>query len=185
MGLRGHMRRYITVLSRLFAELCGWLLIVLMLLLVVDFVSRGFSMPIVGTSEIAVFVMVATVFLGLAHCEHESGHVRLEMILCRFSQRVQLYINLVCYLIAIVAISFALFACGDNALSAFQDHEAIASPVLLLTYPVKFVMTIALFFYLCQLVIKTAELVSQITNKHKDVKINGVEDKKSPAKTCC
>ena len=65
------------------AESSGWLVSIIMILLVVDFVSRGLSKPIQGVSEMAVFVMVAVVYLGLGHCEQEKGHVRVEMFITK------------------------------------------------------------------------------------------------------
>ncbi|KIX14299.1 TRAP transporter small permease subunit [Dethiosulfatarculus sandiegensis] len=145
------MQKQITKLNRLFAEICGWLLIVVMLLLTSDFISRGLSCPIVGVAESAVFAMVAVVFMGLGHCEEQKGHVRVEAVLVRLPAKVRGVFNLFCYLLGCFAIGATLYAVTGNAIEAFLEKEAIAGPTPLLTYPVKFVMVVSLVLYFIQL----------------------------------
>ena len=49
---------------------------VVMFLLLADVLFRTFAKPIMGVAELAMFVMIGTVYAGLANCEMEFGHVR-------------------------------------------------------------------------------------------------------------
>lgn len=147
------MRKIISFINKSFAELCGWLLSVIMVLLVIDFISRGLSMPVIGASEIAVFAMVSVVYLGLPFCEQQRGHVRVEAVLIRLPKKLKSVLDLGCYVLAIAIIIIAIYAGFINAISAYVEREAIAGATPLLTYPVKFVMVVGLVFYLLQLFI--------------------------------
>jgi len=151
------VKKQITFINKTFAEICGWLLSVIMVLLAVDFIGRGLSMPVIGVAEIAVFAMVAVVYLGLPHCEEQRGHVRVEAVLIRLPKKIKALIDLCCYLLAIFIIAIAIYAAGANAVSAYVDKEAVQGPTPLLTFPVKIVMVIGLIFYLVQLVINFFE----------------------------
>lgn len=147
------MKKRISFINKIFAELCGWLLSLIMIFLAIDFIGRGLSMPVVGVAEIAVFAMVAVVYLGLPHCEEQHGHVRVEAILIRLPKRVKKLLDISCYLLAIFIIAVAIYAAGANAISAYIEKEAISGPTPLLTFPVKSVMVIGLLFYLIQLIV--------------------------------
>ena len=147
------MSKYLSALNRRLAELCGWLLSTVMIFIFFDFVSRGLGHPIFGVAEMAMFAMVATVYLGLAHCEEVRGHVRVEALLSRLPPKAQVVLNLMAYIIATIAVGVATYAVWLNTLSAYADREAIAGTVPLVTYPVKFVMSFALAVYFAQLVL--------------------------------
>jgi TRAP-type C4-dicarboxylate transport system permease small subunit len=159
------MERILSRLNRLFAELCGWFLIVVMVLLISDFVSRGISLPLVGVAEIAVFVMISVVFLGLGHCEEQKGHVRVEAVLVRLPPKARGLLNLFCYLLGGATIGVTLYAVVGNAVDAFWENEAIAGPTPLPTYPVKFVMVVSLALYLVQLCMNALEQARDISKE--------------------
>lgn len=144
------MSKYLIALNRRLAELCGWLLSAVMIFIFFDFVSRGLGHPLFGVAEMAMFAMVATVYLGLAHCEEVRGHVRVEALLQRLPPRVQIVLNLMTYIIATIVIGIVTYAVWMNALAAFADSESIAGAIPLLIYPVKFIMSIALTVYFAQ-----------------------------------
>ena len=78
------IKRLFIRINHFFAEMSGWLLSAIMFLLIIDFVSRGIYHPIQGVGELAVFVLVAVVYLGIPHTEEVRGHVRVTAIISRF-----------------------------------------------------------------------------------------------------
>ncbi len=151
------MKRILTRINNWFAELSGWLVSAIMILLIIDFVSRGMSKPVRGVAELAVFSMIAVVYLGLAHCEEVKGHVKVEFVVAKLPPKLQVVISLMCHLISAAIIVLVIYAVGDNAYWAYIDSEAVAGPTPLLTFPVKFIMTITLVFYLLQIIINMAD----------------------------
>lgn len=148
-----------------FAEICGWLLIAIMTLMMTDFISRGLSNPIQGVGEMAVFVMVAIVYLGVAHTEQVRGHVRVTAVITRLPPRVRNIFNLIVYIMALATIGVVVWAVTKNAVKAFKSQEAVAGTVPLLVWPVKFVMVLGCIFYFLQLVINTKEELQKLFSK--------------------
>jgi TRAP-type C4-dicarboxylate transport system permease small subunit len=151
------MKRLLIRMNNGCAELSGWLVSSIMILLIIDFISRGFARPVPGVAELAVFSMIAVVYLGLAHCEEVRGHVKVTFLLDGLNPRLRALFKLFANLISALMIFLVIYAVGANALSAYRESEAVAGPTPLLTFPVKFVMTIALVFYFIQILINTID----------------------------
>ncbi|GHB11139.1 TRAP transporter small permease subunit [Salinicola rhizosphaerae] len=144
--------RPLTKLNRALAELCGWLLIVVVLFMVVDLVARGFNHPLYGVSELAMFTMIAIVYLGLSHAQERDAHISVELVTDKLSgspgRALKAFINLV----SLVTVGIVAWAVWNNAIDAWHSHQAIAGPRPILVYPIKFVMFAALALYAIQLV---------------------------------
>ncbi len=141
--------------------MCGWMLSVVMILLIVDVVCRTFATPVMGVAELAMFVMIGTVYAGLGNCEMQRGHVRVGSVIELLSPRNQKVAMIITYLVAIVTIGITTYAMCDNAWASFVDREGIAGAVSYPLYPVKFVMAFGLIVYTLQLVINLYEEIKR------------------------
>jgi len=139
------------------AQLGGWLLSILMLSLIVDFVSRGIFMPVPGVGEVSVFVMVACVYLGIAYCEQLKGHVKVELIISRLPPRLRGMINLFNYFMILLMVAVVSYAACQSALYSYHTKEAVAGHIPLPVYPVKFAIVIGVVLYWVQLLLNTVE----------------------------
>lgn len=159
-------RKFIGVLSNLSAQLCSYLLLVVMAMITIDLIGRAISRPIYGVSELAMFSMIAIVYLGLPYAEKEMAHVRVEVLLDRLSPRGRLWLELVIYLLVSATIAVTLYAVSMNALSSYNTRQAIAGPSPVLIWPVKFVMTAALGLYLLQIVLNLVSFAERLWAGH-------------------
>lgn len=144
---------WLSTLNRWLAELCGWLLIIVMAFICVDLVTRGLSKPLYGVSEMAMFTMIAIVYLGLSRSEETRSHINVDFLLEKLPPLASRLLNLLISLISVVTIGILLWALWGNAASAFESKQAIAGPQPILIYPVKFVMTLSVGLYLLQAVL--------------------------------
>lgn len=151
------MRKAITNISRVAAELGGWLVSVVMLLLIIDFVGRGIYKPVPGMTEGARFALIAIVYLGIAYCEQIKSHVRVELLMSKLQPRWGRVLNIFSYLVAVLILPVVVYAAGDNALWSFQVKEAVPSPTPLPVYPAKFILVIGLVLYWFQLLVHLPE----------------------------
>lgn len=152
-------------LNNALAELSGWLVTAIMAFLLFDIVSRFFSKPVQGVSEMAVFALVATVYLGLSHCEENRSHIRVEFFIEKLSPGARKISDLFDYGIAILFMIIASYASYVNAIFSFDTGEAISGTTPLPVYPVKFIIFIGCIFYLFQLVINALSMISDIWSK--------------------
>jgi TRAP-type C4-dicarboxylate transport system permease small subunit len=160
--------RFLTRINNLFAEICGWLLIVIMGLMVLDLVARGVSRPVYGVSEMAMFVMIAVVYLGLGHAEEVRGHIRVELLETLLPRRAALVLDVAVYVLAVATITIVIYAVALNAWSSYTRDAAVAGPVPLLIWPVKFAMVAALGLYLLQLLVNLGLAVARLRDPERD-----------------
>ena len=157
------LTHFLKIANKICAEMCGWMLSIIMLLLIVDVACRTFATPVMGVAELAMFVMVGTVYAGLANCEMEHGHVRVGSLVELLSPRHQKWAMALTYMVAIGTIGIATWAICDNAWASFVDGEGIAGAVSYPLYPVKFVMATGMILYTLQLILNLiAELQKTI-----------------------
>lgn len=148
------------------AEICGWMTGVVMLLLLADVLFRTFAKPIMGVAELAMFVMVGTVYAGLANCEMEKGHVRVGSLVELLPPKGQKIAMIITYAIAALAIGCATIAMSQNAYYSFIDNEGIAGAINYPLYPVKFVMALGLILYTMQIILNLiAEIQKPVLSK--------------------
>jgi len=68
--------------------LSGWLVPLMMMLVVVDvFMRYVMRRPLMVSDEFSAYMLVALSFLGLAYTWRQGGHVRIEILVSRFSRR--------------------------------------------------------------------------------------------------
>lgn len=156
------MTAIIRFINKICAELCGWMLSVVMVLLLLDVICRTFATPIMGVAELAMFVMIGTVYAGLANCEMDHGHVRVGSLVELLPGRLQHIAMSLTHLVAAATIGLAAWAMCDNAWASFVDREGIAGAVNYPLYPVKFVMAFGMILYVVQILINLIAEIKRI-----------------------
>jgi TRAP-type C4-dicarboxylate transport system permease small subunit len=147
------MKNLFHKINQVLSAFSGWLMFFMMVLLILDIVSRGVGKPFQGIAEMSVFVMMIVIYLGLARCEENDENVRIEIFLIRMPWTVRKYFLLFIDLIQIGVIGAFFVEMVKNTLVAYRTHEAIAGTVQLPIWPVKVFIVIGLFFYFTQIII--------------------------------
>lgn len=156
------MKKILDRSTNALAELCGWLLLLIMGFIIFDLGSRAVGTPVYGVTESAMFVMIAIVYLGLPYAEKTRTHVRVELVLDRLPKKAAAIVDLIIYLLVAGTMLIILYAVGLNAQKALTSRQAIAGPTPLLIWPVKFVMVAALTLYSAQIINTISELFRTI-----------------------
>ena len=132
------------------AEICGWLLVVLMAFLLADIIFRTVGYPLIGVAELSMFVMLTTVYLGMANCEMHDGHVKVEFLTDKFSPRVKHIFALFTGLLSVITLAICTYAMTVNAIDSYVDDEAMAGLVPYQVWPVKGIMAFGIALYFLQ-----------------------------------
>ena len=66
------------------------------------FLRYAFRRPILGTTELTEFGVLVLGFLGLAWCAVKGGHLKVDLVMSRFSPRLQAIVNSFTYLAGLV-----------------------------------------------------------------------------------
>jgi TRAP-type C4-dicarboxylate transport system permease small subunit len=147
-----NMKNVVRFFNHLLAEISGYLLLVMMLLLIIDFVMRGFFKPIHGLSDLAIFTIVTAIYFGLANCEEDQGHVKVEIMNTILPREKGRILNLITYAIAIFTLFICVWATSVHAIGSFISKEKVAAIIPMILWPAKFAVVIGLLFYFIQLV---------------------------------
>ena len=143
--------RLISAINRFLAEATGYLVGLLMLILVFDSLGQILNRQVPGAVEIAVFILVASAYLGLSHTEEMRGHVKVEAVLVRLPPRCQKWLTLAWGLVSVVVVAITAYAAGLKALAAYVEGEAIAGAVPWPLFPVRAIIALCLVMFCIQL----------------------------------
>lgn len=153
------------------AELSAWFITIIIVLIILDLVSRNIGYPISSLSELSVFAMMASVFLGLALCEETSDHVSVDIVISRLSPKKSRALSIFAYISQLLISGIILYALLENTLVSYYTKEATSSGTPIPIWPVKVAMIIGYFFYSIQILlnfIKTLKIPIDLEFKKED-----------------
>lgn len=108
-------------------------LTIMMLLILTDVLMRYlFNRPVQGCLELVEFTMALAIALGMAYTGVRKGHIAVELVLSRFSPRVQATFDIFHFLIATVLFLFMSWKTAQQALVVGKHHvttSVLAIPV--------------------------------------------------------
>jgi TRAP-type C4-dicarboxylate transport system permease small subunit len=163
------MKLFFQKINQFLSGFCGWLMIGMMLLLVVDIIGRSINKPLQGMAELSVFVMMIVIYFGLARCEQHREHVGLELVVNSLPSGVKKGVVVFTHLLAVCTIGLLLYAVSQNAWASFQNNESIHGTTELHIWPVKYLMVAGLFFFLVQAIINLTETIKSGRKNESDL----------------
>lgn len=125
--------RAIRSISRILNIVGGGFLMIMMFLTVANIIGRAVYEPVLGTPEIVGYTLVIVVGFGLAYTAVLGGHVTVDLLVMRFSQRAQAVINSIMSLLGIGV--FALIAWQSTMYGWKQSLLGEYAPVLKFPVP--------------------------------------------------
>lgn len=143
--------KFLRFIIGLAAEIGSWMLGIVIVLLIGDIVGRNIDKPLHGVTELAVFVMVAAVYLGFGHCEERYEFVRVDSIVAILPSGLKHIANVFAYIVALITMTIVVYATFSTALRAYIAKEAVSGTVPIVTYPVKFAIFLGCLLYLVQI----------------------------------
>ena len=147
------MRNFFANVNRYLAELCGWLLSIIAILLAVDIFTRAIMKPLQEVTSLAVFVMIAVIYLGLANCEQVDGHVGVNIFERKFPPKIKRINTLTRYVVELVIMGAVVFFVGKNSFQSLLSQEALSGPKMLPLWPAKLSMAVGLLFFWIQILL--------------------------------
>lgn len=145
--------KVLNVINRRLSELCGILLFIVMILLIVNVVSREVGYAIPGVSNLSVLILISVVYLGLSTTEQYKQHAAVEILLYRFNKRNRKIMDIVINLIKLITVLIFLYAAFGNFLFSFESQESFADVVHIPIWPSKLALLAGLFFFTLQILL--------------------------------
>jgi TRAP-type C4-dicarboxylate transport system permease small subunit len=142
------MMKVIKALSRTLNGIATVVLGAMVLLTVSDvFLRYVFRRPILGTTELTECMMVLLIFLALAWCGAQGGHLQVDLVLTHLPKRVQAVIDSITSSVGFALVAIIAWRSVVEA-RAMQDLGIVGSLLNMPVYPFYYVMA-AGFIMLC------------------------------------
>ena len=114
-------------------------LFVLMAIITVDVILRFLGFPMRGFFELSELVLALAVWGGLAYTTMQNGHVKIELIVSRFSSRVQDFIDLIGNILGL-GLFVAIMWKGATSLLLSKKVGEVSMALGIPIYPFKLVI---------------------------------------------
>lgn len=147
------LKRSLDILSKFNVFLSyvgGWLLFGMMLLLVIDVIWRNFFTPLHALIELSVFAMMIIIYLGLAACEENDEHVRLEFFIMMLPKGLRLANGYFVGVLNVIATAILFYAVYRSGVTAYIRGEATPGNVTFPLWPVKILMIAGMAFFVIE-----------------------------------
>lgn len=118
------LSRYVGVISRWSGEI---FLFAMVLLITVDVIGRATGNATMVADELSRYMLVAIVFLGLAHTQQAARHIEVNLITRLFSKKRQEQLALVAFIISTAFVWWLFIATIQNPVYSFVRHTTSLS----------------------------------------------------------
>jgi TRAP-type C4-dicarboxylate transport system permease small subunit len=135
---------FLRVVTKILNYIGSAALTVMMLLTVTDIILRAFGRPIIGTFEIVGILLAFVIGFTIPKVSYEKGHVFMEVILERLTQKKKNILNTFTRILCILlfaAIAYNLFGAGNEFRMAGEVSPTIELPF----YPVAYGVGVCCF----------------------------------------
>lgn len=151
-----------------FGLLSGVLIAVIWLLMTAELVARNiFDAPILGVSEITVYLYVTAAYFGFSYTQKEKGHICVELLYDRLSPQSKRVMNVVaCLLSSVLFVCFSV--CTWRAFAeSWAIKEIQLSAMKMPVYVLKFTIAVGVTVMLVQMLLDMMDAVNAVLGRTK------------------
>lgn len=143
--------RAINGISRVCAEVSGWLIVPMMLSIFLDAVLRSmFGIALAGIIELNSLLLVTLIYMGLAGAQSSGAHFRVTLISNRMHPTIRSLVSLFGYLFVLFALVSLLLFTANAAWFSFQRNEVGYGLIDFPIWPSRVLIAIGFFVLLVQ-----------------------------------
>lgn len=153
--------RVVYLISRSINSVAAGILIAMMFLTAADVLLRYiFNRPLTGALELTEFMMVSIVAFSAAYCVYLKGHVRVELVISRFSTRVQAVMNSITYLLSLGLFSLITWQ-GFLYIKAILNDKLTSAVLLVPIFPFVAILAFGFIVFVLMLLVDCIKFISQ------------------------
>lgn len=143
-----------------FLDRLSWIMLfAMMAVTVTDLFLRNFTNSgILGSIEMTEFLMVMVVFFSLARCETKNGHIRVELVMEKFSDRSKILADIFTQTLCTVLFVLMTISIYRHAASMKASGE-VTMDLHLPIYPIVYVAAAGCLVMTLVLMLKTLSLI--------------------------
>jgi TRAP-type C4-dicarboxylate transport system permease small subunit len=159
------MQRILTI-HRVLANVAGFLVLVLILLIVVDAGGRFlFNKPFRGGTEISKILLAWVFFLPFAYALIQGTHVRITLVLTHLPHRLHLVAEVLIDLLSLVFLGLVVYASGKQFWESFIVGEVMAAPIWVPFWAAKLAVPVGCLLLAAQFSIHLVAYLQQLVKR--------------------
>lgn len=158
------MNKIVRPLSQYFCYASAFIQLVMALGIIIDLFSRFFfKRPLVGMIEYETFMLIITGFLSLAHTMIKDGHVSVDILTSRFSDKLKTVLGSIFSIWGIFVFSTMSWQSVVRAIESYQQN-GLADVTSIPYYPFNFIAALGCFLIAVVLLTNLFNFLSGILN---------------------
>jgi len=164
------LNRWENLANRALGIAAAAIILFMMFLTTMDVLLRYvFNSPLPGVYELQEFMLVGAVFLALAYIQSLKGHIYVDLLTNRFSERGQAFLGIFSHTVSLLIFALITWQGGLRAWTAFirgQSREGLISYPL---WPAKWTLTIGAAFFCLRLALDIIMDCHKLRNSHTEL----------------
>lgn len=179
MAFLNRASKILNTINKRLSELCGILLFFIIVLLMVNVVSREVGYPIEGLSNLSVLVLISVVYLGLSTTEEHNQHAAVELLDTKLGLKSKRVVDIIINVTKLITVLIFFYASINNLMFSIQTNEGFADVVHIPLWPSKLALLVGLFFFTLQIFVNLLRVIidpnyadQEIKDPSKDLSAN-------------
>jgi len=145
---------FIDNVSKIAAIVASICVLTMMTVVFYEVIARYFfKSPTSWSVEMAGYLMVAAVMLGLAYASSQGKHVKVDLLISRLSKRKQLIFELFGFTLTLILFSLITWKAGEYAWLTFQQGTKSSGVMEFPLFPSKLMVPLGSFLFCLQLIL--------------------------------
>jgi len=137
-------------------------LFMMMVMTMVDVLLRKFTnVTIIGCGEMTEMMMAVVVFCSLAQCQVQDGHIKIDLIMGRFSPKVQLMVDTLTQFLSFILFFLVAFSTFRHGIE-IKEWQEVSIDLAIPIYPFVFIAALGSAMLALILLIKTISCLSEV-----------------------
>lgn len=170
--------KFIIKIIRGFTTIFKWgallTIAILVLLITYSVIMDGFHLPIIGDYELVQLLMVVLISLGLAYAQYTDSHIKIGLLVDRFSEKLQNWLNLFTYILTVIVTIFIGIIQIKGSIFNFTTFRVTTEVLTIPLYPFIFLMGIGFILWGLEALVKAINTIEMIfKSKEKNAGIGG------------
>lgn len=156
--------KIIHFLSRIMNIFASAVLVAMMLLTVADVCLRYFlGKPILGATELTENMMVCLAFFALAWCAGQQSHLKVDLVVSRFSPRVQAVFDSITSMVGLIVVALIAWRSFLEGV-AVRELNIISSLLRIPAYPFYYVVAAGCALLCLMMITQFVENIQKAVN---------------------
>jgi TRAP-type C4-dicarboxylate transport system permease small subunit len=154
---------FVQSISRSLDFIAGFCIVATMAVVVLNIVLRAFlGKPLLGTMDYVTMLMALTIGMGLAYCGFKNGHIAVDLIIEKLSNKTQAIIDTFTNLIALFFWGVSSWYMVGYA-RTMAETNLVSPTTQIPLYPLIYLISFGLMVLCLVLVLKITDTVRQVT----------------------